>query len=58
MSFTTAQLDAFWARYVTMRQGDVITVSRDEPPVRRDALLCDAEQIVWVQRLHGFADFS
>jgi hypothetical protein len=52
MSFTTAQLDAFWARYVTMRQGDVITVSRDEPQFA--AMLCYVMQ----NRLYGFSDYT
>ncbi len=52
MSFTTAQLDAFWSRYVGMRQADVFTVSRDEPQFA--AML----SYVWQNRLYGFSDYT
>jgi hypothetical protein len=55
--FTQAQLDAFWARYVTMRQGQVIAITNSHSAAYEpdfDAML----GYVFVNRLYGFADYT
>jgi hypothetical protein len=46
--FTQAELEAFWARYVSMKQTDVVYVCAAEPVF---AAMLD---YVWLNKLFGF----
>jgi hypothetical protein len=52
MAWTTAQLDAFWQRYVTMKWIDVIQVGIQEPEFK--AMV----DYVRLNRLYGFSDYT
>ena len=52
MAYTQGQLDAFWQRYVTMKQVDVISVSNAEPDFAGMLAFC------YMNRLYGFADYG
>jgi hypothetical protein len=52
MAYTQAQVDAFWQRYVTMKQVDVISVSNAEPDFAGMLSFC------YMNRLYGFADYG
>jgi hypothetical protein len=51
-TFSTAELDAFWARYVSMNAADVAYVCSVEPVFAQMLWVCES------QGFYGFADYQ